>query len=68
MHKTFGFNMLIFLLGFVAAHTLPVVYEKYDDQIDNAVYNLLGKLQNNYSKLDASVLSRIPKATRKKFE
>ncbi|KAI7750677.1 hypothetical protein M8C21_029521 [Ambrosia artemisiifolia] len=55
-------------IGFVAAHTLPVVYEKYDDQIDNAVYNVLGKLQNNYGKLDASVLSRIPKATRKKFE
>ncbi|KAJ0740094.1 hypothetical protein HanOQP8_Chr06g0213041 [Helianthus annuus] len=58
----------VIYMGFVAAHTLPVVYEKYDDQIDNAVYNVLGKLQNNYSKLDASVLSRIPKATRKKFE
>ncbi|KAI7724695.1 hypothetical protein M8C21_004572 [Ambrosia artemisiifolia] len=57
----------VIYIGFVAAHTLPVVYEKYDDQIDNMVYNVLGKLQNNYSKLDASVLSRIPKAARKKF-
>ncbi|KAL8208161.1 hypothetical protein R6Q57_007573 [Mikania cordata] len=57
----------VLYIGFVAAHTLPVVYEKYDDQIDNTVYNVLGKLQNHYSKLDASVLSRIPKATRKKF-
>ncbi|KAD3641937.1 hypothetical protein E3N88_31161 [Mikania micrantha] len=57
----------VIYIGFVAAHTLPVVYEKYDDQIDNMVYNVLGKLQNNYSKLDASVLSRIPNATRKKF-
>lgn len=57
----------VIYIGFVAAHTLPVVYEKYDDQIDNMVYNVLRKLQNNYSKLDASVLSRIPKATGKKF-
>nr|XP_043606331.1 reticulon-like protein B8 isoform X2 [Erigeron canadensis]XP_043606332.1 reticulon-like protein B8 isoform X2 [Erigeron canadensis] len=57
----------VIYIGFVAAHILPVVYEKYDDQIDNAVYNVLGKLQNNYSKLDASVLSRIPKATGKKY-
>lgn len=49
----------------MAAHILPVVYEKYDDQIYKAAYNVLGKLQNNYSKLDASVLSRIP--ARKKF-
>ncbi|XP_076950568.1 reticulon-like protein B8 [Bidens hawaiensis] len=55
----------VIYLGFVAAHILPVVYEKYDDQIYKAAYNVLGKLQNNYSKLDASVLSRIP--ARKKF-
>ncbi|KAF5754259.1 hypothetical protein HanXRQr2_Chr17g0789191 [Helianthus annuus] len=57
--------LTIIYIGFVAAHTLPVVYEKYDDQIDNMVYSVLGKVQNNYSKLDASVLRRIP--TRKKF-
>ena len=43
------------------------MYEKYDDQIDSAVYNVLGQLQNKYSKLDASVLSRIPKAAGKKY-
>lgn len=57
----------VLYIGFVAAHTLPVVYEKYDDQIDSTVYNVLGQLQNKYSKLDASVLSRIPKAAGKKF-
>nr|GEV38071.1 reticulon-like protein B8 [Tanacetum cinerariifolium] len=57
----------VLYISFVAAHTLPVVYEKYDDQIDTAVYNVLGQLQNKYSKLDASVLSRIPKATGKKY-
>ncbi|XP_071703226.1 reticulon-like protein B8 [Rutidosis leptorrhynchoides] len=57
----------VMYIGFVAAHTLPVVYEKYDDQIDSSVYSVLGKVQNNYSKLDASVFSRIPKAAAKKF-
>ncbi|XP_071696373.1 reticulon-like protein B8 [Rutidosis leptorrhynchoides] len=57
----------VIYIGFVAAHTLPVVYEKYDGQIDSMVYSVLGKVQNNYSKLDASVLSRIPKAAGKKF-
>ncbi|KAJ9549354.1 hypothetical protein OSB04_021897 [Centaurea solstitialis] len=57
----------VIYIGFVAAHILPVVYEKYDDQIDSAVYNVLGKVQNNYSKLDTSLLSRIPKAAGKKF-
>ncbi|CAI9275329.1 unnamed protein product [Lactuca saligna] len=57
----------VIYIGFVAAHTLPVVYEKYDDQIDSAVYNLFGKVQNHYSKLDTSLLSRIPKAKAKKF-
>ncbi|XP_068657336.1 reticulon-like protein B8 [Aristolochia californica] len=48
-------------IGFVAAHTLPVFYEKYDDQVDNFIYNLLGQLQNQYRKLDSGVLRRIPK-------
>ncbi|EXB53680.1 Reticulon-like protein [Morus notabilis] len=48
-------------IGFVAAHTLPVLYEKYDDQIDNFVYQVLDQLRNHYQKLDTSVLSKIPK-------
>lgn len=54
--------LTVVYLGFIAAHTFPIVYEKYDDQIDNFVYNVLGQVQHNYKKLDASVLSRIPKA------
>lgn len=48
-------------LGFVAAHTLPVLYERYEDQVDNFAYQVLGQLQHNYRKLDTGVLSRIPK-------
>lgn len=53
--------MLRLLLGFVAAHTLPVLYERYADQVDSFVYQVLGLLQHNYRKLDAGVLSKIPK-------
>ncbi|XP_068335503.1 reticulon-like protein B8 isoform X1 [Pyrus communis] len=56
------FNFLTILyIGFVAAHTLPVLYERYDDQVDSFVYQVLGLLQHNYRKLDAGVLSKIPK-------
>ncbi|KAG8364523.1 hypothetical protein BUALT_Bualt18G0006000 [Buddleja alternifolia] len=57
-------NFLTLLyIGFVAANTLPIVYERYDDQIDGFVNNSLEQLQHNYRKLDSRVLSRIPKAS-----
>uniref|UniRef100_A0A7N0TYL9 Reticulon domain-containing protein n=1 Tax=Kalanchoe fedtschenkoi TaxID=63787 RepID=A0A7N0TYL9_KALFE len=46
--------------GFVAAHTLPVLYEKYDDKVDNFIYNFSGHLQKNFKKLDKNFLRRIP--------
>ncbi|XP_041995510.1 reticulon-like protein B8 [Salvia splendens] len=56
------FNFLtVIYIGFVAAHTLPILYERYDDQVDAFVYNMLGQLQQNYRKLNSGVLSRIPK-------
>ncbi|KAL0405175.1 UNVERIFIED_CONTAM: Reticulon-like protein B8 [Sesamum latifolium] len=64
-------NFLTMLyIGFVAAHTLPILYERYEDQVDGFVYNVLDQLQHNYRKLDKGVLSRIPKASfrGKKFE
>jgi len=47
--------------GFVAAHTLPVLYERYEDQVDDFVFKAFDQLRNNYQKLDAGVLSKIPK-------
>ncbi|KAF5193751.1 Reticulon-like protein b8 [Thalictrum thalictroides] len=62
--------LTVVYIGFVAAHTLPVLYERYDDQVDNFVYGLLGQLQHHYRKIDYSVLSKIPKGKlrRKKSE
>ena len=69
-HTLYIDMQLIFCEGFVAAHTLPVLYEKYDDQIDAIVYYILGQLQNKYRDFDASVLSRIPRReyNAKKYE
>lgn len=62
--------LTVLYIGFVAAHTLPVFYERYDEQVDSFVYNCLGQLQHHYGKLDARLLSRIPKGKQrwKKFE
>lgn len=60
----------LFFKGFIAAHTLPVLYEKYDDQIDGFVCDIIGQLQNKYRKLDVSVLSKLSKGNYngKKYE
>jgi hypothetical protein len=36
--------------GFVCAHTLPVLYEKYQEQVDDFLNNVLGLLQSQYQK------------------
>ncbi|XP_008811812.4 reticulon-like protein B8 isoform X1 [Phoenix dactylifera] len=53
--------LTVLYIGFVCAHTLPVLYEKYEDQVDDFVYNLIGQLQNRYRKVDASVFSKMAK-------
>lgn len=52
--------LTVVYIGFIAAHTLPVLYEKYDDKVDNFIYKITGHLQKNYKKLDANILRRIP--------
>ena len=42
-----------------------MLYEKYDDQVDNFLYGILGLLRDQYQKLDSGVLSRIPKGNKK---
>ncbi|KAF3445029.1 hypothetical protein FNV43_RR14722 [Rhamnella rubrinervis] len=51
--------LTVLYVGFVAH--IAVLYEEYEDQIDSFVYKVLDHLQHNYKKLDAGVLSRIPK-------
>jgi hypothetical protein len=53
--------LTVVYIGFVCAHTLPVLYEKYEDQVDDFIYSLLGLLRDQYQKIDRGVLSKIPK-------
>ncbi|KAL6880544.1 hypothetical protein ACP4OV_012109 [Aristida adscensionis] len=55
--------LTVIYIGFVCAHTLPVLYEKYQDQVDDFLYNILGLLQSQYQKLDKGVLSKVPKGS-----
>uniref|UniRef100_A0A0D6QRM3 Reticulon-like protein n=1 Tax=Araucaria cunninghamii TaxID=56994 RepID=A0A0D6QRM3_ARACU len=56
-----NFLTLIYI-GFVSAHTLPVLYEKYEDQVDSFIYNALDKGKGHYRRFDSSVRSRIPRS------
>lgn len=62
--------LTVLYVGFVAAHTLPVLYERYEDQVDGFVSKVMDQIQHHYRKLDAGVLSKIPKGRLrgKKFE
>jgi len=55
----------VIYIGFVCAHTLPVFYERYHDQVDEVLYNMLGLIGSQYQKLDKGVLSKIPKGNLK---
>ncbi|XP_066332048.1 reticulon-like protein B8 isoform X1 [Miscanthus floridulus] len=57
--------LTVIYIGFVCVHTLPVLYEKYEDQVDDFLYSLLGLLRDQYQKLDQGVLSKIPKGNMK---
>ncbi|KAK3014298.1 hypothetical protein RJ639_008816, partial [Escallonia herrerae] len=59
--KTTGDGGEIEMRGFLAAHTLPAFYERYEDQVDSFADSVLGQLQHRYRKLDAGVLSKIPR-------
>ncbi|CAN7010583.1 unnamed protein product [Brassica oleracea var. botrytis] len=43
--------------GFVGAHTMPVLYEKYEDEVDGFVDSLLMKFHSHYKKMDTGFLS-----------
>ncbi|KAF9682857.1 hypothetical protein SADUNF_Sadunf05G0151700 [Salix dunnii] len=62
--------LTVVYVGFVAAHTLPVLYERYDNEVDDFVHKSLDQLQHNYRKLDTGFLSKIPKGNfkAKKYE
>jgi len=57
--------LTLFYITFVLLHTLPVLYEKYEDQVDAFGEKALIELKKQYAVFDAKVLSKIPKGSLK---
>lgn len=57
--------LTIFYTVFVLLHTVPYVYEKYEDKIDFYGEKVMIEIKKQYAVLDAKVLSKIPKGPSK---
>lgn len=53
--------LTLFYISFVLLHTLPVLYEKYEDKVDPFAEKAMFELKKQYVVFDAKVLSKIPK-------
>ncbi|KAL2922112.1 Reticulon-like protein B1 [Bienertia sinuspersici] len=56
----FNFLTLVYLL-FVLLHTVPVLYEKYEDQVDAFAEKAAIELKKQYAVADEKFLSKIPR-------
>lgn len=58
-------HVLIFSLhrktGFVLLHTVPVLYEKYEDKVDGFAEKAEAEFEKQYAVFNVKVLSKIPK-------
>lgn len=53
--------MTLFYIAFVLLHTVPVFYEKYEDQVDRYAEKATHEIKKQYAVFDAKVLSKIPR-------
>ncbi|XP_061349830.1 reticulon-like protein B1 [Gastrolobium bilobum] len=53
--------LTLFYIAFVLLHTVPVVYDKYEDKIDPLAEKVIIEIKKQYAVFDAKVLSKIPK-------
>ncbi|XP_021906295.1 reticulon-like protein B5 [Carica papaya] len=54
--------LTLFYIIFVVLHTVPVLYEKYEDKVDPFAEKAMIEIKKQYAVFDARVLSKIPKA------
>ena len=52
---------IVFRTAFVLLHTVPVFYEKYEDQVDAFAEKAMIEIKKQYAVFDAKVLSKIPR-------
>lgn len=55
------FFVLTFPPVFVLLHTVPFLYEKYDDKIDAVAEKAKHEFRKQYAVVDQKILSKIPK-------
>ncbi|WOL08309.1 reticulon-like protein B2 [Canna indica] len=55
-----NFLTLVYIL-FVTLHTVPVLYEKYEDKVDATAEKAMAEIKKQYAIFDAKVLSKIPR-------
>ncbi|KAL5194893.1 Reticulon-like protein B11 [Glycine soja] len=60
----FNFLTLIYI-GVLLSLSLPVLYDKYQDQVDGRLGVIHGVIQTQYKKIHSIVLSKIPKLSNK---
>ncbi|KAK9147366.1 hypothetical protein Scep_006123 [Stephania cephalantha] len=53
--------LTLFYIAFVLLHTVPVLYEKYEDQIDSFAEKAMREIKKQYAVFDEKVLSKIPR-------
>ncbi|KAF6145978.1 hypothetical protein GIB67_033337 [Kingdonia uniflora] len=53
--------MTLFYKVFVLLHTVPVLYEKYEDQVDSFTEKVIHEAKKQYVVFDSKVLSKIPR-------
>ncbi|KAK1274661.1 Reticulon-like protein B1 [Acorus gramineus] len=53
--------LTLFYIVFVLLHTVPVLYEKYETQVDSFAEKATIEFKKQYAVFDAKVLSKIPK-------
>ncbi|XP_021906259.1 reticulon-like protein B5 [Carica papaya] len=57
--------LTLFYIIFVLLHTVPVLYEKYEDKVDPFAEKAMIEIRKQYAVFDAKVLSKIPKGALK---
>ncbi|XP_038877461.1 reticulon-like protein B1 [Benincasa hispida] len=53
--------LTLFYINFVLLHTVPILYEKYEDKIDPLAEKALIEFKKHYAVFEEKVLSKIPK-------
>ncbi|KAG6425659.1 hypothetical protein SASPL_116104 [Salvia splendens] len=53
--------LTLFYIGFVVLHSVPLLYEKYEDQVDAFAEKAEAELEKQYAVFHSQVLSEIPR-------